>query len=46
MTTQTCSDQKLNTAKLRHVAETRVVVVPFWTDSAMPDTPALREVDL
>ena len=40
------SAQKLNNTKLRHLAELSAVVAPFGNDFGMPETPALREVDL
>lgn len=46
MTTHTYSEQKLNIAKLRHSAKPCVVTALFSGDLAMPETPALREVDL
>ncbi len=46
MTTHTNSAQKLNITKLGHSAEPCALVVPFEGDLRMPETPALREVDL
>ncbi len=46
MTTHTHSASQLNITKLRHSAELCVLVVPFGLDAGMPETPALREVDL
>lgn len=40
------SAQKLNSAKLRQTAEWHAVVTPIGCDFGMPETPALREVDL
>jgi len=45
MTHQT-SAQKLNNTKLRQTAELCAVVAPIGNDFGMPETPALREVDL